>query len=79
MPLKVFLSSSLRKYVSQYNPVEGIEFELDDKSTVAEICRKINVPVEQIKVIMVNGRNAEFDSVIKGNERIGLFPSIGGG
>jgi sulfur carrier protein ThiS len=79
MPLKVFLSSSLRKYVSQYNPVEGIEFELEDKSTVAEICRKINVPVEQIKVIMVNGRNAELDFVLKGNERIGLFPSIGGG
>lgn len=79
MPLKVFLSSSLRKYVSQYNPVKGIEIELEDKSTVAEICRNIDVPVEQIKVIMVNGRNAEFDSVLKGDERIGLFPSIGGG
>lgn len=79
MPLKVFLSSSLRKYIPEYNPVEGFIIELEGKLTVGEVCQKIHVPAEQIKVIMVNGRNADLDSVLEGNERIGLFPAIGGG
>jgi len=37
MPLKIFLSSTLRKYLPNYNPTEGIDFSVDEEITVADM------------------------------------------
>ena len=79
MALKVFLSSTLRQYISGYDPAVGAEFSLDRKATVFELCRLMNIPEEKVKIIMVNGRNESFDYELRGDERVGLFPPVGGG
>jgi molybdopterin synthase sulfur carrier subunit len=79
MPLNIFLSSTLRKYHPHYDPLKGLELVFDGEKTVAEVCRKINIPVEKIKVIMINGKSESFDYILKGDERVGLFPPVGGG
>lgn len=79
MPLKILLSSTLRKYYPDYDPLKGLELVFDGEKTVGEVCRKINIPVEKIKVIMINGKNASFDDILMGDERVGLFPPLGGG
>ncbi|MBW2569009.1 MAG: MoaD/ThiS family protein [Deltaproteobacteria bacterium] len=79
MPLKILLSSSLRKYVSAYDPVKGMSFSVDGKITVEELCERINIPCDKIKIVMVNGKSKHMDYVLKGGERVGLFPPIGGG
>ena len=79
MPLKILLSSSLRKYVPGYDPVKGISFSVDAEITVEELCERINIPCDRIKIVMVNGKSNPMDHVLKGSERIGLFPPIGGG
>lgn len=79
MALKIFLSSVLRKYAPAYDPVKGLEMEVSGSITVAEVCREMKIPLDNIKVIMVNGRSQELDYVLKGGERIGLFPPVGGG
>jgi len=79
MSLKILLSSTLRKYFPDYDPLKGIEFVVDEKVTVAEVCRQIKIPTDKIKVVIVNGKNKELDYVIQGDERVGLFPPIGGG
>ena len=79
MALKILLSSTLRKYYPDYEPIKGVDFSADGKTTIAEVCREIGIPMEKIKVIMVNGKSASPDYVVKGDERIGLFPPVGGG
>jgi molybdopterin converting factor small subunit len=79
MPLKILLSSTLRKYYPDYDPLKGLELVFDGKKTVGEVCRKINIPVEKIKVIMINGKNESLDYILRGDERVGLFPPVGGG
>jgi molybdopterin synthase sulfur carrier subunit len=59
--------------------LKGLELVFDGEKTVAEVCRKINIPVEKIKVIMINGKSESFDYILKGDERVGLFPPVGGG
>jgi len=79
MPLKIFLSSTLRKHVPAYDPVKGLEMVVNGSITVADVCQQIKIPTDNIKIIMVNGRSQELDYVLQGEERIGLFPPVGGG
>ena len=47
--------------------------------TVAELCGRLNLPSDDIKIVMVNGRNQPMDLILKGDERVGFFPPVGGG
>ena len=79
MALKIFLSSTLRKHVAGYDPVKGLEVEVDGGITVAEVCKKVKIPIDNIKVAFVNGKSQKLDYILQGEERIGLFPPVGGG
>jgi molybdopterin synthase sulfur carrier subunit len=79
MPLKIFLSSTLRKYVPGYEPTNGVSFIVDGERTVTDICKQMNIPADKIKIIMVDGKSKSPDHILKGDERVGLFPPVGGG
>jgi len=79
MPLKIFLSSTLRKYVPDYDPTRGVRCIVDGERTVTDICKQMNIPAEKIKIIMINGKSKSPDHILKGDERVGLFPPVGGG
>lgn len=79
MPLQVFLNASLRGYVPGYNPYQGITLEVPPGTPVAGIISQIGLPSEDVTLIMVNGVRQPPDFPLQGEERIGLFPPIGGG
>jgi molybdopterin synthase sulfur carrier subunit len=79
MPLTVFLSSTLRKYSPGYDPIKGMRVRVDREMTVAELCEQMHLPADRIKIVMVNGKSESLGYVLKGDERIGLFPPVGGG
>lgn len=77
--LKIFLSSILRKYIPDYDPDKGYEAEVLQKTTVSDLCRKLNVPADMVAIVMVDGKIEGLDYLLDGMERVYLFPSIGGG
>ena len=79
MPIKVLLSSTLRRSVSGYDPVKGINLTESREITVKDLCKKINVPVNKVKIVIIDGKIESTDYILKGNERVGLFPPLGGG
>ena len=79
MPLKILLSSTLRRYVPDYDPAKGVVLVPEKDMTVAELCKQMNIPVDKIKIIIVDGKHKSLDHVLTGVERVGLFPTIGGG
>ena len=79
MALRIFLSSTLRGYISGYDPSEGEEFSLSRKTTVSELCKLMDIPEDKIKIVMVNGQSSSFDYELQGDERVGFFPPVGGG
>ena len=79
MALKIPLSSTLRRHHPGYDPSTGIDLDLDKPVTVAQLCKLLNIPSDHIKVVMVDGRSQSMDFVLKGHERVGLFPPVGGG
>jgi len=42
---------------------------------VSELCKLMNIPEDKIKIVMVNGKSASLDYELKGDERVGLFPT----
>lgn len=79
MPLQVFLNATLRLYVPGYDPYRGLTLELPPGAPASEIIQKIGLPPEEVTLIMVNGRRQQPDFILQGDERVGLFPPIGGG
>ncbi len=79
MALTIFLNATLRRYVPGYNPYEGLSLEVPAGATVARVIARLGLPPGEVTLIMVDGRRREADFTLTGDERLGLFPPIGGG
>ncbi|HDR14378.1 MAG TPA: TGS domain-containing protein [Desulfobacteraceae bacterium] len=79
MGVRVFLSTVLRRYVEGYDGENGISLEPQSLETVRDICVRLGIPSEKIKLAMVNGRRVSLDHPIRDGDRVGLFPPVGGG
>ena len=79
MPLQVFLNASLRLHAPGYNPYEGITLEVPPGTPVSRVISRLGLPPEEVTLILVNGARKQADFSLEGEERLGLFPPIGGG
>jgi sulfur carrier protein ThiS len=79
MPLHIFLNATLRRYVPGYDPFRGLFLEVAPGATVAQVIAQLGLPAQEVTLIMVDGRSRGADFVLTGDERLGLFPPIGGG
>ncbi len=71
----------LQAYLEQYAPNGQAVFEctLPDGATVQTLVRELNVPEEMAGVIVLNGRNADFDDPLHEGDRVILIPPLSGG
>lgn len=79
MPVQIFLSSSLRKYVPGYDANAGIGKVIETPMKLVDLCREMGIPLETVKIAMVDGKRVPFDHELQGEERIAFFPPVGGG
>lgn len=79
MKIQVHLYASLTRYLP--DEIRGKEpwIEVPEGIAVRELLREWNVPPDQAKLIFINGVHAELDAVLKAEDRLGVFPPIGGG
>ena len=79
MPLQIFLNATLRQYVPGYDPYQGISLVVAPGTLVDQVISQLGLPSKEVTLIMVDGRRREAGFSLQGNERLGLFPPIGGG
>lgn len=79
MPLTVKISATLRNYVPDYNPLNGLSLDIEPGTKVGQILQQLSIPSEKVKVIMINGISATVDHELNDGDRLGLFPPVGGG
>lgn len=82
MSIHIRLSTTLRDYVPGYVPETGIQAELalgEVSVTAGELASRIGLPAEEIKIIMINGRQSSLESPVEKGDRIAYFPAVGGG
>jgi molybdopterin synthase sulfur carrier subunit len=79
MPLQILLNATLRQFVPGYDPYRGISLKISPGIPVSQIISRLEVPPEEVALILVNGVRQGADFLLQGDERVGLFPPIGGG
>ncbi|RQD68232.1 MAG: MoaD/ThiS family protein [Desulfonatronovibrio sp. MSAO_Bac4] len=64
--------------LSKYAPDDG-NLDIEKGDTPESVFKKLSIPSEEVKVIFVNGQSSKRDTLLKENDRLGIFPAIGGG
>lgn len=79
MRILVKLSTTLRDCVPGYDAEAGLSLDMPEGTSVRELARHIQVPSEEIKIVMINGRQSEATDTLRDGDRVALFPAVGGG
>jgi molybdopterin converting factor small subunit len=79
MTIAVTLSTTLRNHVPGYRPDLGLTLDWDGPKSLLELAQSIGLPLEDIKITMLNGRRAELDTQVSDGDRVAYFPAVGGG
>lgn len=79
MAIRLFLSSTLRRYVDGYDPSRGMELEQVQGRSLREVLMDLGIPLEGVKIVMVDGVHSDLNYTLSGEERVAVFPPVGGG
>ena len=79
MAVFVTLSTTLRSYVPDYDPHAGLSQNVPGPTTARALAQSIGLPLEHIKVVMINGRHAPLETSVVDGDRVAYFPAVGGG
>jgi len=71
--------ATLRKYLPAQPLGEGTLFRAEPGTSVAGLLEQAGVPLDRVKIIMVNNRHAGPDRVLAHGDRVAVFPPVAGG
>jgi len=80
MRIEINLYASLSTYLPRVEGEAGSRLrEVDDGMTILDLLRRYQVPMDQVKLIFLNGVHAGGGEVLHEGDRVGIFPPIAGG
>lgn len=53
--------------------------ELEDQSRVIDVIKKCDLPLKEVAICLVNGRDADSDYLLQEGDTVAIFPPVGGG
>ena len=74
MRVRVSLYSALR-----IDRFAEAEVELTEGATINDLLEKLDLPLQDIGIVMVNAHSGTFQQRLQPGDRITLIPAIGGG
>jgi molybdopterin synthase sulfur carrier subunit len=77
--IQLFLAATLRRHLPGYDANTGHSLEIPAAITIRELAEQLGIPAAEVKLIMVNGITAKWEGILRGDERVALFPPVGGG
>ena len=76
--IELRLFGDLRQYLD-VKLGEGFNLKIENGSTIRKVIVSIGIPIDDTKIILVNGRSKEFDDILFDGDRLTIFPPIAGG
>lgn len=77
--IEVRLFGELRTYLEGLEIGESHALRCEEGSTVKDILSRLGIPVDDVKIILVNGRVKEVDDGLYHGDRLTFFPVVAGG
>jgi molybdopterin converting factor small subunit len=64
--------------LGKYTPADN-RLRLESGSTVRDLVHRLGIPEGEVKIIFIHGEQAAWESRLSDQDRVGLFPAVGGG
>ena len=65
--------------LQSFMPDSAENYAIEPGTTIGTLIQQLDLPEDKVKLIFINGVKAELTTVLKGGDRIGIFPPVGGG
>ncbi|MGD9240492.1 MAG: MoaD/ThiS family protein [Desulfobacterales bacterium] len=73
--IQIKLFATLQRFM----PASAEKYAIETGTTIRTLLQQLDLPENKAKLIFIDGVKAELTTVLKGGERIGIFPPVGGG
>ena len=77
--MKAHIQIKLFATLQEFMPVSAENYPIETGTTVGGLLQHLDIPPNKIKLVFIDGVRAELTSILKGGERVGIFPPVGGG
>ncbi|VEN72945.1 Molybdopterin converting factor, small subunit [Candidatus Desulfarcum epimagneticum] len=65
--------------LSRYEPENKNHFPVNPGDSAEDVLKSLGVPLDEAKLIFINGIRKSLSSVLQNGDRLGVFPPVGGG
>jgi molybdopterin converting factor small subunit len=80
MKVELRLFASLARYTpDKTGSLGNCIMEIAKGTTIIDILRRLEVPLDKVRVIFLNGLHVTGEEVLKEGDRVGVFPPVAGG
>lgn len=79
MKIQVALYATLSQYLPAGAENRKATIEVRDTATVRDVLTQLGIPQDLPNILLVNGRQAPEDTVLKDGEVVSVFPPLAGG
>ena len=79
MGVEVRLFATLAAFLPPDSREGAAELEIPDGSTVADVTRRLGIPSDLARVVLVNGRDIGVEAPLAGPDIVTIFPPLAGG
>jgi len=77
--MAVHITINLFATLKKFTPVSSDSYPVKPGITVKTLLEELCVPEDEVKLVFVDGVKHDLATVLKGGERVGIFPAVGGG
>ena len=74
MEIKVRLFATLRE-----NRRKELMLTWPEKATPADVINELDIPKADVAILLVNGRDGDFNQELNEGDVVSIFPPVGGG
>ncbi|MBZ4663568.1 MAG: moaD [Caloramator sp.] len=54
-------------------------YELKDGTRAIDVINMLNIKLDDVKILLINGQDGDFDVQLKDGDVLSIFPPVGGG
>jgi sulfur-carrier protein len=77
--VEVRLFATLASFLPAHGREGAAELEIPEGSTVAEVTRRLGIPPDLARVVLVNGRDVGSEAPLTARDVVTIFPPLAGG
>lgn len=65
--------------LSRFSPPNAEAYPVTPGDTAQSVVERLGIPLDDLKLVFVNGTHAPLTTILAEGDRLGLFPAVGGG